>query len=78
MDINSQGFFHHVLGRGGCHSFTLKVPLWWRDLGQDEEGPSLVTSAWGMGEVVTRTVLRAISEFMIYHSLLQTQPLRSG
>lgn len=30
----------------------------------------LVTSAWGMGEVVTRTVLRATSEFMIYHSLL--------
>lgn len=42
------------------------------------ESISTVTRHLEVGKVVTRTVLRAVSEFMIYYKLLQTQPLRSG
>lgn len=71
--------FLYVLGRGRPHSFTPEVPLWWVDLGQQEEdGPSLSSQTLGVGEVVTKAVLRTDSEFMIYYKLLQTQLLRSG
>lgn len=45
-----------------------------------ERRESISAATWHLevGKVVTRTVLRAVSEFMIYYKLLQTQPLRSG
>lgn len=59
--------FSHLLGRGRPHRLTPQVPLWWRGLQQDEEGPSLVTGI-GNGEVelgMAKTVLRIASEFMV-------------
>lgn len=67
-----------MLGRGRPHRLTPEAPLWWVDLGRKKRVHLYSRRHLGVGEVVTRTVLRAAFEFMIYHKLLQMQPLRSG
>lgn len=65
-----------MLGRGRPHRVTPEVPLWGADLRQKEGNLSAVTWHLEVGKVVTGTVLRAVSEFMIYYKLLH--PLRPG